>query len=99
MRASFSTRSSRLYTRADLFGAADWFTTAIAASKADSSGRRNTSTEEAAMRSGRRRSDRALRAVLQRSAGRPGVAQRENRRRFWAAIALGRSSQAAAIEL
>ena len=51
------------------------------------------------MRSGRRRSDRALRAVLQRSPGRPGVAQRENRRRFWAAIALGRSSEAAAIEL
>ena len=51
------------------------------------------------MRSGRRHSDRALRAVLQRSPGRPGVAQRENRRRFWAAIALGRSSQAAAIEL
>src|SRR5919202_1457576 len=65
----------------------------------NSSGRRNTSTEEVAMRSGRRRSDRALRAVLQRSPGRPGVAQRENRRRFWAAIALGRSSQAAAIDV
>src|ERR687884_120539 len=52
-----------------------------------------------AMRSGRRRSDRALRAVLQRSPGRPGLAQRENRRRFWAAIALGRSSEAAAIEV
>src|ERR671926_87001 len=62
-------------------------------------GRRNTSTEEVEMRSGRRRSDRALRAVLQRSPGRPGVAQRENRRRFWAAIALGRSSEAAAIEI
>jgi hypothetical protein len=48
------------------------------------------------MRSGRRRSDRALRPVLQRSPGRPGVAQRENRRRFWAAIALGRSSDDAA---
>ena len=47
------------------------------------------------MRSGRRRSDRALRAALKRSPGRPGVAQRENRRRFWAAIALGRSSEAA----
>src|SRR5437763_1494664 len=31
--------------------------------------------------------------------GRPGGAQREIRRRFWAAIALGRSSEAAAIEL
>ncbi|HEY0418811.1 MAG TPA: IS30 family transposase, partial [Acetobacteraceae bacterium] len=50
------------------------------------------------MRAGRRRSDRALRAVLPRSPGRAGVAQRENRRRFWAAIAAGRSSEAAAIE-
>ena len=47
----------------------------------------------------RRRSDRALRAVWKRSPGRPGVAQRENRRRFWAAIALGRSSEAAAVEV
>ena len=47
----------------------------------------------------RRRSDRALRAVLKRSPGRPGVAQRENRRRFWAAIALGQSSEAAAVEV
>src|SRR3712207_2403434 len=51
------------------------------------------------MRTGRRRSDRALRAVLKRSPGRPGVAQRENRRRFWAAIALGQSSEAAALEV
>jgi IS30 family transposase len=51
------------------------------------------------MRSGRRRSDRALRPVLKRSPGRPGVAQRENRRRFWAAIALGRESEAAALEV
>src|SRR3954463_15590911 len=50
------------------------------------------------MRAGRRRSDRALRAVLPGSPGRPGVAQRENRRRFWAAIAAGGSSEAAAIE-
>src|SRR5689334_13543800 len=63
-----------------------------------SRGRRNTLREEVAMRAGRRRSDRALRAVLPRSPGRPGVAQRENRRRFWAAIAAGRSSEAAAIE-
>lgn len=46
---------------------------------------------------GRRRSDRALRPVLQRSPGRPGVAQRENRRRFWAAIATGLSSEEAAL--
>ena len=44
---------------------------------------------------GRRRSDRALRPVLKRSPGRPGVAQRENRRRFWAAIATGVSSEEA----
>ena len=50
------------------------------------------------MRAGSRRSDRALRAVLPGSPGRPGVAQRENRGRFWAAIAAGRSSEAAAIE-
>jgi hypothetical protein len=36
---------------------------------------------------------------MERSPGRPGVAQRENRRRFWAAIALGRSSEAAGLEL
>src|SRR3954451_23500228 len=64
-----------------------------------SRGRRNTLTEGVAMRTGKRRSDRALRAVLPRSPGRPGVAQRENRQRFWAAIAVGRSSEAAAIEV
>jgi IS30 family transposase len=42
-----------------------------------------------------RRSDRALRGVL-RSPGRPGVARREPRRRFWAAIAAGLSSEDAA---
>src|SRR3954463_1349072 len=62
---------------------------------ADSSGRRNTTAEEVAM-SGRRRSDRALRPVLKRSPGRPGVAQRESRRWFWAAIAAGVSSEEAA---
>ncbi len=46
---------------------------------------------------GRRRSDRALRPVLHRSPGRPSVAQRENRRRFWAAIAAGLSSGEAAL--
>src|SRR3954464_7972471 len=64
-----------------------------------SRGRRNTLTEGVAMRAGKRRSDRALRAVVPRSPGRPGVAQRENRRRFRAAIAGGRSSEAAAIEV
>src|SRR5258708_8425232 len=45
---------------------------------------------------GRRRSDRALRDKL-RSPGRPGMARRENRLRFWALIAAGLSSEAAAI--
>src|SRR5919205_959821 len=43
----------------------------------------------------RRRSDRSGRGVL-RSPGRPGVARREDRRRFWTAIAAGRSSEDAA---
>ena len=47
------------------------------------------------MNARQRRSDRALRGVL-RSLGRPGVARREDRHRFWAAIALGLASEAAA---
>ena len=47
------------------------------------------------MKARQRRSDRALRGVL-RSPGRPGVARREDRRRFWAAIALGLASEEAA---
>src|SRR4051794_5993576 len=46
---------------------------------------------------GRRRSDRALRDKL-RSPGRPGVARREERRRFWCSIAAGLSSEDAAID-
>jgi IS30 family transposase len=45
---------------------------------------------------GRRRSDRALRAKSP-SPGRPGVARREDRRRFWALIAAGQSSWDAAL--
>ncbi len=45
---------------------------------------------------GRRRSDRALRAKSH-SPGRPGMARREDRRRFWAAIAAGQSSEDAAV--
>jgi hypothetical protein len=41
---------------------------------------------------GRRRSDRALRGKLG-SSGRPLVARREDRRRFWALIAMGLSSE------
>ncbi len=44
----------------------------------------------------RRHSDRAGRAVL-RSPGRPGVSQREDRRRFWTLIAEGLPSERAAI--
>jgi IS30 family transposase len=47
---------------------------------------------------GRRRSDRALRDKL-RSPGRPGVASREQRRRFWAFIAEGLSSEDAAMKV
>jgi IS30 family transposase len=46
----------------------------------------------------RRRSDRSGRGVS-RSPGRPGVARREDRRRFWTAIAAGRSSEDAAVEV
>jgi hypothetical protein len=45
---------------------------------------------------GKRHSDRALRAKLH-SPGRPGVARREDRRRFWALIAAGQSSEDAAV--
>lgn len=56
-----------------------------------------TPLTEVAM-AGRRRSDRALRAKL-RSPGRPGVGLREHRRRFWALIAEGLSSEDAAMEV
>src|SRR3982751_2103015 len=48
-----------------------------------------------AMGTRKRRSDRAGRGIL-RSPGRPGVARREDRRRFWAAIAAGLASEDAA---
>ena len=47
---------------------------------------------------GRRRSDRVLRGKL-RSPGRPGVARREDRRRFWVLVAQGLSSEDAAMEV
>ena len=47
-------------------------------------------------RSKRRRSDRAVRAPM-RSPGRPSVARREHRQRFWAAIAAGLSSEQAGV--
>src|SRR3954467_5472208 len=60
-------------------------------SAADSSGRRNASTEEVAVTTRRRRSDRSGGGAL-RAPVRPPVARREDRRRFWAAIAAGRAS-------
>jgi len=65
--------------------------------KADSTGRRNTWMKEVAMKGRKRRSDRSGRAPL-RSPGRPPVAGREERRRFWAAIAAGMASADAAVE-
>jgi hypothetical protein len=61
----------------------------------ESGGRRNTELEGGAIE-GKRRSDRALRAKSPLP-GRPGIAQREDRRRFWALIAAGQSSWDAAI--
>ena len=69
-------------------------TTAIEAAKADS-GRRNTLTG-VAMNIRKRRSDRSGRVRLF-SPGRPPVAGREERRRFWAAIAAGTASEDAVV--
>ena len=63
---------------------------------ADSSGRRNTSPEEVAMNTRKRRSAWSGRSAL-RSPGRPTAARREDRQRFWAAIAAGCSSEDAAV--
>src|SRR3954469_9169147 len=53
--------------------------------------------KEVAMKSYRRGSNRCVRAAL-RSPGRPREARRESCRQFWAAIALGRSSDEAAVD-
>ena len=50
------------------------------------------------MARGKRRSEHCMRAALY-SLGRPGVARREDRRRLWELIALGRSSEGAAVEV
>jgi transposase InsO family protein len=55
-------------------------------SRADSSGGRNTLKKGVATKIQRRHSDRAGRAPLP-SPGRPSVARRDERRRFWTAIA------------
>ena len=67
----------------------------IEAQLADSSGRRNTLTG-VAMNIRKRHSDRSGRVRLF-SPGRPPVAGREERRRFWAAIAAGTASEDAAV--
>src|SRR4051794_33925936 len=54
-----------------------------------------TPDEGVAMGTRKRRSDRAGQGILH-SPGRPGVARREDRRRFWAAIAAGLASEDAA---
>src|SRR4051812_14678121 len=64
---------------------------------ADASGRRNTFLEEVAMSARKRRSDRSGRPPLF-SPGRPPIAGRDERRRFWAAIAAGLASEDAAVE-
>src|ERR1700687_2163683 len=53
-------------------------------------------TKEVAMTIRKRRSDRSGRAPLS-SPGRPPVAGRDERRRFWAAIAAGKASEDAAV--
>ena len=64
---------------------------------ADSNGRRNTLKYDVAMCIRKRRSDRSGRAPLP-SPGRPPVAGRDERSRFWLAIAAGMSSEDAAVE-
>src|SRR5271156_468239 len=89
------TPSNRRSTTEGLPAEAASFITAIAAPKADSSGRRNTLTG-VAMNIRKRRSDRSGRVRLF-SPGRPPVAGREERRRFWEAIAAGTASEDAAV--
>ena len=70
--------------------------TPIRAARADSSGRRNTLRKEVAMNNRKRCTDRSGRTPLL-SPGRPAVAGRDACRRFWAAIAVGMSSENAAV--
>ena len=66
------------------------------ADRVNSTGRRNTLREGVAMTNGKRRSARSGRPPLW-SPGRPSLAGREERRRFWAAIASGMASADAAV--
>ena len=72
-----------------------WASILTDAPRADSSGRRNTLTG-VAMNSRKRRSDRSGRVRLFSPVD-PPVAGREERRRFWAAIAAGAASEDAAV--
>src|SRR4249919_733520 len=71
--------------------------TVMGEQRADSNGRRNTREFEVAMGIRKRRSDRSGRAPLP-SPGRPPAAGRDERSRFWLAIASGMSSEDAALE-
>src|SRR3954469_2254174 len=71
--------------------------TATVGYKADSSARRNTLYRGIAMYTRKRRSDRSGRPPLW-SPGRPPTAGRDERLRFWGAIAAGMASEDAAIE-
>src|SRR5258708_38301600 len=62
----------------------------------DSTGSRNAMRKEVGMTIRKGRSDRSGRGPLL-SPGRPPVAGRDERRRFWAAIAAGMASEVAAI--
>jgi len=74
----------------------DGFTTQIGDDRVDSIGCRNTLREGIVMSMRKRRSDRCGRLPLS-SPGRPPVAGRDERRRFWAAIAAALSSEDAAV--
>jgi IS30 family transposase len=65
--------------------------------KADSNGRRNTQRMELVMTVQKRDTSRCTRKKI-RSPGRPPAWQRENLVEFWQAIALGRSSEDAAVD-
>src|SRR3954454_14664505 len=95
--ASFSMLSNRHSMTGVRFRGRDWCTIATAAARADSSGRRNTLLAEVAMSARKRRSDRSGRPPLF-SPGRPPIAGRDERRRFWAAIAAGLASEDAGVE-
>ena len=96
MPASCSMPWSKLSMTGGLFIAAGSCTTATGAAKANSSGGRNALMKGVAMKLRKRRSDRSGRAPLF-SPGRPAVAGRDERRRFWAGIAIGLESGDAAL--